>query len=114
MKVCAEPGCPALIAAGTRCEHHRKSKRRQADQRRPNARARGYDQTWERTRANYLAAFPICQWHEGCLTPAVDVHHLDGQGPAGPHGHDWANLAGLCRSHHAQTTARQQPGGFNQ
>lgn len=109
--VCAEAGCPALTE-GTRCETHRKQKRRTEDARRPNARARGYDQHWERTRRSFLAAFPVCQWHEGCLNPAVDVHHLDGQGPNGGQGHDWSNLQGLCHPHHSKTTATMQPGGF--
>ena len=112
MKVCAEPGCPELIAAGTRCEHHRKAKRRAEDKRRPNARQRGYDHKWESTRAEYLAVFPICQHPEGCLARATDVDHIDGQGPKGERGHDWTNLRGLCHSHHSQRTARDQPGGF--
>lgn len=111
LRVCAEPGCPNL-AHGTRCETHRKAKRRQDDRRRPTARQRGYDNQWEQTRRSYLATFPTCQHPDGCLTPATDVHHRDGQGPTGEHGHDWANLQGLCHSHHSQTTAREQPGGY--
>jgi 5-methylcytosine-specific restriction protein A len=80
---------------------------------RPSARARGYDQRWEQTRASYLAAFPICQHKAGCLEPATQVHHLDGEGPKGERGHDWGNLQGLCHSHHSQLTATEQPGGFN-
>jgi 5-methylcytosine-specific restriction protein A len=111
VKVCATPGCPALTE-GTRCEQHRKEKRRAEDKRRPNAAQRGYDQHWQRTRKHYLTAFPICQWHEGCLSPAVDVHHLDGEGPKGEHGHDWGNLQGLCHQHHSKVTATMQHGGF--
>jgi 5-methylcytosine-specific restriction protein A len=113
VKVCAEPGCPTLTKQ-TRCERHRKAKRRQEDKRRPNARQRGYDERWQRTRAAFIATHPICQWPDGCLAPATDVHHLDGQGPNGDKGHDWANLQGLCHKHHSTTTARAQPGGFNQ
>ena len=111
MRVCAEPGCPALTEH-TRCDTHRKAKRRAEDARRPNARQRGYDQKWNRTRRAYLAAFPICQWHEGCINPATDVHHLDGKGPRAAKGHDWMNLQALCHQHHSITTAREQPGGF--
>ena len=81
--------------------------------RRPSARARGYDAKWQQTRADYLRYFPLCQWHEGCLCEATQVHHLDGQGPKGPRGHDWGNLSGLCAAHHSQITAQEQPGGFN-
>jgi 5-methylcytosine-specific restriction protein A len=80
---------------------------------RPSARARGYDREWERTRAEFIRAFPICQHQSGCLSPTTDVHHLDGKGPKGPRGHDWANLQALCHSHHSQLTAAEQPGGFH-
>ena len=80
---------------------------------RPSARQRGYDAQWERTREAYLTAFPICQHHEGCIEPATQAHHLDGKGPKGERGHDWSNLQGLCAQHHSQTTATEQPGGFN-
>jgi 5-methylcytosine-specific restriction protein A len=112
VKVCAEPGCPTLCRT-TRCQRHSRAKRRESDRRRPNARQRGYDSAWRATRASFLRAFPICQWHEGCIAPATDVHHLDGQGPKGPQGHDWANLQGLCHAHHSRITATEQPGGFN-
>jgi 5-methylcytosine-specific restriction enzyme A len=111
VRVCAEPGCPTLTDQ-TRCTQHHKAKRKAEDKRRPNAQARGYDKHWQRTRTAYLTAYPICQWPEGCLTPATDVHHRDGQGPNGPAGHDWANLQGLCHSHHSKVTATMQPGGF--
>jgi 5-methylcytosine-specific restriction protein A len=80
---------------------------------RPGARQRGYDWEWQQTRRKYLAAFPICQHPEGCISLATEVHHIDGQGPKGERGHDWSNLSGLCASHHSQTTATEQPGGFN-
>lgn len=109
MRVCLD--CPVLTDQ-TRCEPCRKKKRRAEDQRRPGARARGYNEHWARTRRDYLAAFPICQHEHGCLEQAVDVHHLDGQGPLGEHGHDWGNLQGLCKPHHSQITATSQPGGW--
>jgi 5-methylcytosine-specific restriction enzyme A len=80
---------------------------------RPSARQRGYDSRWEATRSAYLSAFPICQHRDGCIEPATQVHHLDGQGPKGERGHDWSNLQGLCGPHHSQTTATDQPGGWN-
>lgn len=80
---------------------------------RPSARARGYDHRWQQTRQRYLAMFPQCQWHKGCISPATQVHHLDGEGPKGQRGHDFGNLQGLCAKHHSQTTAQEQPGGWN-
>lgn len=112
MKTCATPGCPNLTDS-TRCEIHRKAKRRREDKRRPSARERGYDSDWYWTRTRFLRAFPICQHEDGCLEPATDVDHIDGLGPKGPRGHDWSNLRGYCHSHHSQRTAKDQPGGWN-
>jgi 5-methylcytosine-specific restriction protein A len=107
LKVCNEPGCHEL-STGSKCELHHKQQRKQTDSKRPNARARGYDNRWQRTRAAYLKAFPYCQSAEGCIRPAVDVHHIDGLGPSGPLGHSWGNLQGLCHSHHSKLTAQRQ------
>lgn len=108
LTVCAEPGCPSLTDT-TRCDQHRKAKRKAEDRRRPNARARGYNKRWERTRANMLNAQPYCQ----CGQPATDVHHLDGLGPTGPRGHDYMNLKAMCHSCHSKVTATEQQGGWN-
>lgn len=106
MKVCTEPGCPTLVARGSRCPAH------QPKDRRPTRTQRGYDAHWQRTRARYLAAHPHCET-AGCPRLATDVDHIDGQGPRGPHGHDPDNLRALCHQHHSQRTARDQPGGWN-
>jgi 5-methylcytosine-specific restriction protein A len=107
---CSSPDCPNLTARGL-CDEHRRAHRREVDRRRPTARARGYDTTWERTRRAFLACQPRCS-EPGCWEPAVDVDHHDGLGPLGPRGHDLANLRGFCRPHHARRTARDQPGGW--
>lgn len=119
MRVCACTGCSFCggrcprLSDSTRCDGCRKQKRRREDKRRPSARERGYDAKWERTRTAFLQAHPICGWHEGCLALATDVHHLDGQGPKGPRGHDHSNLLQLCHQHHSQITATEQKGGWN-
>lgn len=77
---------------------------------RPSPRTRGYDAQHERDRADYLRMFPICQWHEGCITPATELDHIDGD----PFNRDWGNYRGYCKSHHSQRTAQDQPGGFRQ
>jgi 5-methylcytosine-specific restriction protein A len=101
LTVCTHPGCPELTSTG-RCPAHRQ---------RASASSRGYDVHWRRTRGRYLKHHPVCET-AGCTSPAVDVHHLDMLGPNGPDGHRWANLQALCHPHHAQLTARLQPGGW--
>jgi 5-methylcytosine-specific restriction protein A len=86
--------------------------RHHAPDNRPGARQRGYTEEWERTRSIYLQMFPMCQAYR-CVELAEHVHHLDGQGPKGSRGHDFTNLQGLCASHHSQTTAQEQPGGWH-
>lgn len=104
---CAHPGCTVRPRGGAdRCSQHK---------RRPNPQTsswrRGYDARWRRTRAAYLAAHPRCQV-VGCTQPAREVDHVDGLGPLAARGHDWSNLRGMCKRHHAQRTARDQPGGW--
>lgn len=109
MKVCSRPGCPNLVEAGVgRCD----ACRGDAERARGTAAERGYDTRWRRTRADFLQEFPLCSAH-GCIHLAEDVDHIDGEGPLGPRGHDWSNLRALCKSHHAERTARDQPGGWN-
>jgi 5-methylcytosine-specific restriction protein A len=105
MRVCAEPGCPSLTDH-TRCDTHRKQKRRQEDRRRPTATQRGYNKRWERTRRTLLNAMPYCE----CGAKATDVHHLDGKGPKGPRGHDMFNLKAMCHACHSRITATTQSG----
>lgn len=109
MKVCLD--CHRLTKQ-SRCEPCRKKRKRAQDKRRPNAAARGYGPKWQRFRDKFLRDFPICGWHEGCIQPATDVHHLDGKGPNGPHGLDRTNCLQLCHAHHSQITAKEQPGGW--
>lgn len=110
-RVCSQPGCPALTNGG-RCDQHR----READQRRGGARARGYDTEHERFRAAVLARDPACRYPDGCTQPATVADHWPhsrrelvalGLDPNDPrHGR------GLCASHHGRETATHQPGGF--
>lgn len=112
LRPCAEPGCPSLTRS-TRCDEHRKARRRASDAKRPSAAQRGYDAKWRRTRGEYLRTHPICEDEAGCIQVATDVDHIDGLGPKGPRGHDDENLRALCHSHHSQRTARDQAGGWN-
>lgn len=107
LHVCAEPGCPELSQSARCAAHSRKPDAR------PTAAARGYDSRWRRTRSAHLRLHSTCS-EPGCLQPATDVDHVDGQGPLGPRGHDPGNLRSYCHAHHSQRTARDQPGGWNQ
>ena len=78
---------------------------------RPSSAKRGYDGRWRRFRAEYLRTRPYCEAPWGCGKPAVDVHHLDGEGPNGPRGFDPSNLQPLCHECHAEITAREQAQG---
>jgi 5-methylcytosine-specific restriction protein A len=93
---CSEPGCPTLTLED-RCERHSMER----DRCRPNARRRGYNNRWERTRVAHLQAHP---WCHVCGRRATDVHHVDGRGPLGPRGHDPTNLESLCHSCHSRVT----------
>lgn len=114
LQVCPTPGCPTLTPQGrcTACQA-------KAQRARPTAASRGYDARWGRTRSEYLRAHPYCECEEceelpELLRPrAVEVNHLDGLGPFGPRGHDWANLQAMTKAHHSKHTAREQPGGWN-
>lgn len=110
LRPCATHGCPTLTRS-TYCDSCRKANRKPDT--RPSASQRGYGAKWRRTRAEYLRTHPICESEHGCIQPATDVDHIDGQGPKGPKGHDADNLRALCHSHHSQRTARDQPGGWN-
>lgn len=109
--VCAAKGCPELSKERF-CEHHAKQDERAHDARRPSATERGYDAQWQKTRRQYLKAYPTCQDEGGCIKQATDVDHIDGD-PLGPRRYDWTNLRAFCHSHHSQRTARDQAGGFS-
>lgn len=107
-----------LCRCGAACRPGRRScPRHERRDTRPSAAVRGYDARWRNTRKAYLAAHPYCECPECEQIPeldrprAVDVHHLDGLGPNGPYGHDWANLTALTHEHHSRITATEQPAG---
>lgn len=98
--VCVSPGCTRPAPPGqSKCEPHRLASNRQADQRRPNSTARGYDSTWRRYARSYLQVHPVCVI---CGGKAEHVDHIDGLGPKGPRGYDPANLQPVCAADHAR------------
>lgn len=107
-RVCVR--CRRTIPTG-RCPHCTTTARKRVDRDRPTAAARGYDRRWQATRTAYLAEHPLCECDRCAPLPvqplAEDVHHIDGRGPLGPHGHCWHNLAALTHACHARITATQ-------
>jgi 5-methylcytosine-specific restriction protein A len=107
---CAHPNCPALTDQRY-CPAHAKQEARRYEQhdRDPASRKR-YGREWQKVRAAYLAAHPLC---ETCLAedkcvPAAMVHHhvpLADGGNNAP-----INLQSLCASchgsHHAKDGSR--------
>lgn len=80
-----------------------KPRRRTEDQHRGSARERGYDRTWEKFRAGFLAEHPLCEYcqADGRVEPTAVVDHDI------PHRGDpdlfWDNtFTGLCRTHHSE------------
>lgn len=74
--------------------------------RRPGARARGYDAEWERVRAAHLRDHPDCR---RCGQPGQHVDHIIPLARGGTH--DPANLQTLCHSCHSMKTVALD-GGF--
>ena len=77
VKPCAHHGCSNLTR-GRYCEKHAKQEAKRYNQydRAPDSGKR-YGRAWERIRAVFLSAYPLCQLckQDGRLTPATLVHH---------------------------------------
>jgi len=104
-KVCAHPGCYAVVPAGSFCEKHQK---RDVDRR--NSYQRGYTKKWARARLWYLAQHPLCVecLKRGKLVSATQVDHIQ------PHQGDMTlfwdsdNWQALCHSCHSRKTLAEQ------
>ena len=113
-KVCAHPGCQALVDSVERCcDKHRKQRAKEADQGRESAHQRGYTSRWEKARKTFLDRNPLCVHceAEGVVMEATIVDHIV------PHKRDWQlfwdknNWQPLCKKHHDRKTATED-GGF--
>ena len=100
---CKHPGCPKLVAYGKQyCEDHEALHRNDRD----NAYKRGYNSRWQKARARYLRAHPLCVECEkaGRFVKATVVDHKV------PHRGDkklfWdeMNWQPLCKSCHDKKT----------
>lgn len=125
LTLCKYPGCRKPVALGQKyCDLHlEKGSARDAQmkaereahrtKRTGSSTDRGYGYRWQKLRARFLRAHPLC---EHCLAtgrarPATDVDHVK------PHKGDPAlmwdehNLQALCHACHSRKTARED-GGF--
>ena len=83
------------------------------DNKRPSARQRGYDARWEKARAVYLAAHPLCCMCErlGRVTAATVVDHIQPHKGSDDLFWDEGNWQSLCKPCHDQHKQRQEKGG---
>lgn len=99
---CRYPGCPRLTDERY-CEEHRKLESRRYEKygRDPVAKRR-YGSAWQKIRARFLAAHPLCEQcrKEGRLTVATEVHHILPLGHGGTN--DEENLMALCKPCHSR------------
>ena len=109
-RLCTTPGCGRLAAAGsTYCAGHKaKSKARarlrkaEADRRRPSARRRGYDRTWQAKRKTHL------QKHPHCVDCGAKANHVDHVVPLSKGGRDdESNYASRCHPCHSRKTINE-------
>lgn len=107
---CSTPGCPQLVRDAPRCPACTTATSRA----RGTAHERGYGARWQRERARFLAANPLCVIdlrESGTPVPATVVDHVV------PHKGDKAlfwdrsNWQPLCKPHHDAKTATED-GGF--
>jgi 5-methylcytosine-specific restriction protein A len=104
---CSHPGCRVLVTDGARCEAHRRQSARFSDAFRKGSTERGYGGRWQRARAAFLAAHPVCSC--GGLASVVD-HITPHKGDAAIFW-DSANWQPLCEICHNRKTAAVD-GGF--
>ena len=95
------------------CDKHLRSIRRQQDEHRGSAAARGYDARWRKARVVYLGLHPLCAEcrRHGSTVAASVVDHI--QPHKGNRKLFWeeSNWQALCKRCHDAKTARED-GGF--
>ena len=112
-KHCAYPGCSAIIANGKHCPTHRRAY--EADDRRTygTAAQRGYGSKWQRYRAKYLAAHPLCiacLARENRATPAKEIDHVRSRSMWPDLFWEEGNHQPLCRECHYTKSRAERDG----
>lgn len=106
LRVCGQPGCPALTRDGYCPAHTREAPQEQ----RPTAAQRGYGAKWARYSKRYRQEHPYCIrcLERGRQTPTAAVDHIKPVTSPGDQGFwDVDNHQPLCLSCHAAKTAQE-------
>lgn len=93
--------CGCVVPDGGRCSHMETADRKRKarfDRKRPGARERGYDDEWEKARADWLAAYPSCV---RCGQKATVVDHKTPIRLAPHRRLDRTNFQSLCTPCHS-------------
>jgi len=102
------PGCAGVVRNGvcTVCGPKRRLSRRQHDEQRGSAAARGYGHHWRKVRAMQLRRSPFCEHcaRDGKTTVASEVDHIVARRDGGSDAFE--NLQSLCKSCHSKKTAK--------
>ncbi|QKE40296.1 MAG: HNH endonuclease [Ferrovum myxofaciens] len=110
---CRYPNCRKLVVKPGYCEQHLRQVRKQWDDRRGNASARGYGSRWQRARAVFLSYHPLCAEcnRQGRVTPASVVDHIQPHRGNQESFWDTNNWQSLCKPCHDIKTVKED-GGF--
>lgn len=105
---CRRSGCAGIVHGGVcdACGPLRRQRQVDYDQRRGTRQQRGYGSEWQRIRAAFLLAHPLCAdcEEQGRTTAANEVHHVVALRNGGTH--DEVNLRALCKPCHSTRTMR--------
>ena len=103
---CSYPGCPALTDRQHCPEHQKQMSSHYNRYERDPASKKRYGHQWQKVRARFLAAHPLCAecMAHGRTTPASEVHHILPLSRGGTHDED--NLMALCKPCHSAISAR--------
>ena len=109
---CRHPGCPAVLEVSGYCDKHRAAMHRDYDRTRRHEPERAFYKSlaWQRTRAAFLRAHPLCCACEakGLVVAARAVDHIQPIKSGGDR-LDWRNLQALCIAcHNRKTTSEWQ------